>query len=204
MRSSCRRWRTAPWPAAWSSRRSASRRSPRDWLDSPEVDFRSYRVYRSTDPDFVPSPADLVQETSESSWTDFVADPWSWHYRISAVDFSGNESAAGATEGATGAPVSGVTGADFEFALATASPNPFRTATTIGFSVPAAGPVRLAIYTVAGRRVRTLVDEVRTAGPHVARWDGRDAEGHAVASGVYLCRLQAGSSVQRKRMVLLK
>jgi hypothetical protein len=52
--------------------------------------------------------------------------------------------------------------------------------------------------------VRTLVDGVRGAGPHDAQWDGRDADGRALASGVYFYRLSTPGRSESKKMVLLK
>lgn len=172
-----------------------------DWLDAPEIDFQFYRVFRSTDPDFIPSPATLVQETSESSWTDVVPDAWSYHYKIATVDFSGNEGLPGSADVVTDAPASL---AGSVFALQPAAPNPFHAATTIAYALPASGPVDLAIYDVAGRKILSLVDDVRPAGRHAVRWNGRNAEGRAVAAGVYLYRLRVGSQVKQERMVLLR
>ena len=47
-----------------------------DWDDAPESDFQYYRVYRATDPMFVPGPGNLVQETAASGWTDPIAMAW--------------------------------------------------------------------------------------------------------------------------------
>ncbi len=58
-------------------------------------------------------------------------------------------------------------------------PNPFNPGTTIPFSLPSTGTVNLAIYDISGRVVRTLVTEPKTAGEHVASWDGRDDGGSA-------------------------
>lgn len=69
-------------------------------------------------------------------------------------------------------------------------PNPFNPRTTIPYSLAGAGAVRLAVYDVAGRHVRTLVDGAVEAGDHLAAWDGCDERGVAVGSGVYLARLQ--------------
>jgi flagellar hook assembly protein FlgD len=60
------------------------------------------------------------------------------------------------------------------------------------------------VYDARGAWVRTLVDETRAAGDHVVQWDGRDAHGRTVASGVYFYRLTAGPVVESKKMVLLK
>jgi len=73
-----------------------------------------------------------------------------------------------------------------------AAPNPFNPATTIRYEVPAATHVRLAVYDVLGREVVALVDERREPGCYAVAWDGRDAAGRSVASGVYVVRLEAG------------
>ena len=65
-------------------------------------------------------------------------------------------------------------------------------------------PVRLDIYDVAGHRVRVLVDGLQKSGLHHVEWDGADASGMPVASGVYLYRLQTGRHLQVRRMLLMK
>jgi hypothetical protein len=83
-------------------------------------------------------------------------------------------------------------------------PNPFNPQTAIAYSLKDAADVRLAIYDVAGRRVRELVDEHRMPGAYKVIWDGRDGKGSQVSSGVYFCKLVAGSFVETKKMVMLK
>ena len=90
------------------------------------------------------------------------------------------------------------------FALSPAFPNPFNPATRIGFSIPEAGAVRLAVYDVNGRYVRTVVDEYRRVGHHAVVWDGRDDLGRSVASGVYIVRLTAGDMAKARRVTLLR
>ncbi len=84
------------------------------------------------------------------------------------------------------------------------APNPFNPTTTIRFGLPAAGPARLMVYDVAGQLVRTLVDAELSSGSHEAVWDGRDAEGRAMASGGYLARLEAGGKVETARLGLVR
>ena len=83
-------------------------------------------------------------------------------------------------------------------------PNPFNPSTAIGYQLPEAGQVRLAVYNLLGQEVRVLVNERRDAGLFSATWDGTDALGRRVASGIYLYRIQAGSFSAIKRMLLLK
>lgn len=90
------------------------------------------------------------------------------------------------------------------YALAQNRPNPFNPATSIVFDLPRAGRATLRIYDLAGRLVATLADGALAAGRHTLRWDGRDAQGAAVASGVYLYRLESADFTATKRMVLAK
>jgi hypothetical protein len=83
-------------------------------------------------------------------------------------------------------------------------PNPFRARTTLEFILPERRDVRLVIYDVLGRRVRTLVDRSFDAGRHTMRWDGRNTSGQPVASGIYLGRLEVGDQRQVQRLVLVR
>lgn len=86
-----------------------------------------------------------------------------------------------------------------------ARPNPFNPATTLSFRLAVRGDVRLTVHDARGRRVRTLVDAPLAAGDHSVEWDGRDAAGRSVASGVYLARIAttaAGDATAR--LVLVK
>jgi hypothetical protein len=78
-------------------------------------------------------------------------------------------------------------------------PNPFNPGTTIRFSLPAQTNVTLAIFTVLGQHVRTLVQGMEEAGFHEVRFDGSN-----LGSGVYLCRLKAGTFTETKRLLLIR
>jgi flagellar hook assembly protein FlgD len=90
------------------------------------------------------------------------------------------------------------------FVLEQNHPNPFNPSTTIRFRVGGDGAVVLAIYDVTGRHVQTLVSQWLSAGQHTKTWDGRDADGRDVSSGVYFYRLQAGKDVLTKKMTLVR
>jgi hypothetical protein len=83
-------------------------------------------------------------------------------------------------------------------------PNPFNPTTTIAYVLPAASTVRLVVYDALGHQVRQLVGSAQAAGPQLVVWDGRDGYGHAVASGVYVWRLDAGATRETGRMLLVK
>lgn len=91
-----------------------------------------------------------------------------------------------------------------EFALGHNFPNPFNPATTIRYSVPEAGKVTLRIYNVLGQEVLTLVNSDQVAGYYALRWNGRDRLDRAVASGVYLYRMEAAGFSKVHKMLLLK
>jgi hypothetical protein len=83
-------------------------------------------------------------------------------------------------------------------------PNPFNPSTTISFTLPERERVMLSIYDVRGTLVRTLADELVGEGYEERIWDGKDASGNPVGSGVYFYRLTAGDKTLTKKMVLLK
>lgn len=84
--------------------------------------------------------------------------------------------------------------------LGRAMPNPFAGASTVVWGLSAPGRVDLAVYDLQGRRVRRLVHGLEAAGFKRTQWDGRDEGGMAVASGLYLIRLETGSGEFRTRV----
>jgi endonuclease/exonuclease/phosphatase family metal-dependent hydrolase len=83
-------------------------------------------------------------------------------------------------------------------------PNPFNPTTTLRFSVPDAGDVELAIYTIRGEKVTTLLKSFTSPGTHQVQWDGRNNLHRQVASGVYVARLVTSSGCSTQKMLLLK
>ena len=90
------------------------------------------------------------------------------------------------------------------FALKQNYPNPFNPATTITYQLPEGQNVTLVIYNVLGERVKTLVSETQKAGTYTIRWDGTNDHGIAVGTGIYLCRIQAGTFRETRKMIMLK
>ncbi|MCE2446908.1 MAG: PQQ-dependent sugar dehydrogenase [Candidatus Latescibacteria bacterium] len=91
-----------------------------------------------------------------------------------------------------------------EFALAQNFPNPFNASTTITFQLGLASQVELAIYSISGQRVRTLISGSLPAGHHRLQWDGHNERGEPVASGAYLYQLSASDFVATRQLLLLK
>jgi hypothetical protein len=104
-------------------------------------------------------------------------------------------------------PVGKVTGVEGEsavpqeFALMQNYPNPFNPSTTIRFSLPVASHVTLRVFNMLGQEVVTLLDEVREAGSLQTVWNGKSLSGTAVASGMYVYRIDATSLSGEKRFV---
>ena len=83
-------------------------------------------------------------------------------------------------------------------------PNPFAPETRIAFQLPDKGHVRLTVIDLEGRVVRTLIDGVLAPGRHDVGWDGADATGQAMPSGVYFYRFENGDVREARRMTLLR
>ncbi|HER43685.1 MAG TPA: T9SS type A sorting domain-containing protein, partial [Candidatus Eisenbacteria bacterium] len=174
------------------------------WDPNSEADLAGYNIYRGTDESFEPGPGNFLVSTPDTASFD---GGWSWEagycYKVAAVDVHGNESgfAVLSPDMLTGDDPATLPDAAF---LSQNWPNPFNPATTIKFGLKNRGHVSLRIFDAAGRLVAVLVDEDRPAGRYEASWNGSDARGARVASGVYFYRLAAGDFVQTRKMVLLR
>ena len=172
------------------------------WEECPDADFQYFCVYRGESQDFTPNPGNLVQFTTGVTWRDDVAEGYKYFYKITSVDFSGNESdpaGAGTVTGVTSRAVPKL------FALYQNAPNPFNPRTAIRYDVPGAGAlVILQVFDVRGRLVKTLVNKTQAAGNKSVSWDGTNRQGQRVATGVYFYRMAAGEFVQTRKMVLAR
>lgn len=90
------------------------------------------------------------------------------------------------------------------FELSQNFPNPFNPETRISFQLRQPGVVELSVFNVTGEKVRTLISAPLPAGEHTVSWDGKDASGGNLASGIYVYRLKAGNHESAKTMLLLK
>ena len=172
------------------------------WTTATEPDLNYYRIYRSTNPNFTPGPGTLVHQTTATSWHDTAPQAYQYFYKMSAVDFAGNESL-----------FSGpgtVTDVDPDiperFRVYQNVPNPFNPSTVLAFDVPAGGgQVKVRIFDVRGSLVRTLLDEKLSAGNKRLTWNGENDSGNRVTSGVYFYQVRiAGGASETRKMVLAK
>ncbi len=91
-----------------------------------------------------------------------------------------------------------------QFGLSQNFPNPFNPTTTIEFSVPSRMDVSVEIYNILGERVRTVFDGAAEAGTNQVVWDGTNASGEQVATGIYFYRMKADSFEKTRKMILMK
>lgn len=86
-----------------------------------------------------------------------------------------------------------------KYSLSQNYPNPFNPATTIKFSVPVAGIIKLSVYDIIGREIEILTNENLTAGTYAVNWDAS-----SFPSGIYFYRLEGSNFAETKKMILIK
>lgn len=91
-----------------------------------------------------------------------------------------------------------------DFALFQNYPNPFNNSTIIKFDVPEETSVMIAVYSVLGEKVRTLIQGNQEIGHHTISWDGKNATGYSLPSGVYFVTLRTPHYTSTKKMILLR
>jgi hypothetical protein len=112
-------------------------------------------------------------------------------YRLKQIDFDGQFEYSNIIEVDAGAPK--------QFALEQNYPNPFNPSTTIRYQLPVASEVKLEVYDVLGKKIATLVNERQSAGSYQVVWNAS-----GLSSGTYFYRLQAGTFVETKKMIMVK
>lgn len=167
------------------------------WVVRSALGLQGFNLYRSPEQDggFSRINEQLIPIDQGSEYIDTsVTSGETYWYRLGAVS----------SDGEWMSQTVSITVPRAALALHQNHPNPFNPATTISFTLPEKARVTLAIYDVKGRLVRTLVDEMVGEGYQERAWDGEDASGTPVGSGVYFYRLTAGDKTLTKKMVLLK
>jgi hypothetical protein len=91
-----------------------------------------------------------------------------------------------------------------EYSLAQNFPNPFNPTTTIEFSIPQSGNVELAIWNIAGQKVRTLINGQQAAAYYKVVWDGKNDMGETVGAGLYFYKLTSDNFTKIQKMNLIK
>jgi hypothetical protein len=123
-------------------------------------------------------------------------------YLLSDVDYSGRINKHGAISVTVKTAEEDLKPTDM--VLHAAYPNPFNPEVTLSFSLSEATGVALEIYDLQGVLVSSVATGRQSAGTHACSWNGLDAAGNPVSSGIYLVRLSAGNRTQMQRVTLLR
>jgi len=176
------------------------------WDASPEADISHYVIYRDTLSGTY-KPYATVQAAQTSFSDHSVEQNRTYFYKLTAVDYSGNESAATPELSATTGVLTS-TGENLrvpgEFRLAQNYPNPFNPTTTIDYAIPAKGRAQLLVFNALGMKIRTLVDDLMEKGNYSVEWDGKDDNGNALSTGIYFYQLLSAGQRSMQKAVLQK
>jgi hypothetical protein len=175
------------------------------WETASEISSSGFNIHRGLSEDgpdvrindeLIPAKGNELDGASYSFADRDIVDGLDYYYWIESVDVTG----VGTMHGPVSVAAADELSVPAAFGLSQNHPNPFNPITEIKYSLPVDCHVTLAVFDVLGRRVATLVNEHQTAGFKSAQWQVTSE----VASGVYFYRLQAGSFVETKKMVLLR
>ena len=171
------------------------------WSGSVDEDFSYFNVYRQ---DITSNEPAMIFTTTDSFYVDqAMEDVGAYEYWVTAVDLSGLESESSSIVSAVLSSEDEL-GMPTEFALKQNYPNPFNPSTQIQYALPSETRVVISIYDITGRKVRTLVNEVQSAGYRTVMWNATNEIGRPVSAGMYIYTIQAGDFIQNRKMVLMK
>jgi hypothetical protein len=171
-----------------------------------DEDLSRYHVYRDLISGFEPSPESFIGAALDTTFVD--DDPLhdlTSFYLVTAVDVHENEGEP--SNELLMPPAAGIPETPGAFGFTARIRNPFAPSTRIAYQTPGGthpSRTHIRIYDQAGRLVRTLVSRVHTAGTHEVVWDGTDDRGMAVASGVFLLRMELGGRAATETIVLVR
>jgi hypothetical protein len=175
-----------------------------EWNPSSESepDFRDYVVYRGAASGVTPQPIFYLSETPDTLLTDTNAPTGTLYYIVTSRDIHENQSAP--SNEASVSPVTGIGNpapALTSLQLDANIPNPFSASTELRIGLPAPATVTVEVFDVAGRRVATR-EAALDAGWQSLRFDGRDASGRLLPSGVYFYRINAAGETLTRKLVI--
>ncbi len=177
------------------------------WLTATETNNFGFEVQRKIQSEsdwlkiaFVPGHGTTTKPV-RYEYVDRDLLPETYNYRLKQIDTDGTFTLSDILTVVVKAPQS--------FALKSNYPNPVNPQTWIEYQLPQSPEVIgqraiLKIYNLLGQTVRTLVDEVQSPGFYRVAWDGTNEAGEPVNSGIYIYRLQFGSFVQTRKMIVIR
>ena len=183
-----------------------------NWVTQSESDLQGFYILRGTtaDLDQAISVSPLIAATNTSNQASYtytdseVPGPGVYYYWLMIQDMDGSATYTNSilvTVGPGGEEIPEV----IRFtSLKNAYPNPFNPTITIAYDIASPGHVSMEVYNTRGQKIRTLVSEVQDASSYQVRWDGRDANGRAVASGNYLVKMRTKGYDTTRKITLMK
>ena len=181
------------------------------WTTQSEIDCAGFNIYRAAEPDgerqrlnprLIPGAGTSTQP-HDYDYTDYQANNGqTYFYYLENQDYSGLTVFYGPIEATPMAASSG--GIPTAFALQANFPNPFNPGTWLAYDLPSECEVELAVFTLLGARVRTLVQEVQKGDSHLLYWNGMDDRGANLPSGIYLVQLKTPAFSQTRKVTLVR
>jgi len=176
------------------------------WTDN-DGDSLTFTYQWYSDDDSLDFDGSAITEAIDSTYTLTSADVEYYIYAVvTADDGNGGSEHANSNYSAQVIPFVGVEDSRVatEYSLSQNYPNPFNPTTNINYDLPEQSTVSLTIFDIRGQAVMTLLDAGKPPGNYVVKWSGLDQSGNQVSTGVYFCRLDAGTYSQTIKMVYLR
>jgi len=194
-----------------------------EWITQSEFENQGFELFRrdSTEKKYSllssyltnPGLVGLGNSSSGKSYSyldNHVSNGMTYWYKLVDVDINGKRTEHGPVSIGvnSGGNISLAGMAADQFYLFPNFPNPFNAGTYIAFNIPERKTgdfkTRVMVYNMVGEEVRTLLDDNLASGIHKIYWDGKDAQGNLLASGVYFYAVQSGDFRQYRKMIMLK
>ena len=183
------------------------------WITQSESDVMGYYIYRNSSPDFTTSLkiSDLIQAQNQSityqyTYVDEEVTEGVWYYWLQNIDYNGTDMVHG--------PVSytvfingqdpGTPDIPLTIGIEKIFPNPFNPSTTISYILDNDAAVNATIYNLKGQIVRQLFRGNKATGNHSLQWNGIDDNGILCSSGVYTVKIQIGTRIYSRNIVMSK
>lgn len=186
------------------------------WMVASETDHLGYNILRNTANDLsnaiqinaeAISTGDQIGSQINYSYPDYEVEAGNnYYYWLQSLDMSGISTFFGPlmVSMTTGPQDPGTPAIPVVTSLNNAYPNPFNPNTTISYSMADAGNARIDIYNLRGQILRSFERDHANAGNYSFNWDGKDASGNFVGSGIYLYRMTSGNYSATKKFILSK
>jgi hypothetical protein len=170
-----------------------NRSNPKYRTNSREL--LGYKIYRNG--------SVIVENTQELSYTDYDLTDGTYVYGVKALYSTGSSETIN-TEEISLTDSDEVIAVEYITELQGNYPNPFNPVTFVNFSLAKEAAVSVDVYNIKGQKVKTLVNDIMSAGIHKIEWNGKDDSGKNVASGIYFSKMRSGRYTSTKKMILMK